>query len=99
MLQRTNAPEPGYEIILSQSELPASTAATWHVHPAVGIGVLLGSGKQLSRGQPTRRIIPSDRFQIGVNLPYSLQNGDAPLRVAFTYVKEKSESLTSPAPP
>ena len=99
VLQRMDAPEPGYEIILAQGDIPAGAAVAWHTHPGVETGVvLLGSGELSSRGQPTRRIVPGDSFQIAVGLPHALQNGDAPLRIASTYVVEKGKPLASPAP-
>ncbi len=99
VLQRMDAPEPGYEIILAQGDIPAGATVAWHTHPGVETAIVLqGSGELSARGQPVRRIAAGDSFQVATGLPHSLQNGDAPLRIASTYVVEKGKPLATPAP-
>jgi quercetin dioxygenase-like cupin family protein len=98
ILQRMDAPEPGYEIILAEGDVPAGAMVAWHTHFGVETAIILeGSGTLMMHGQANRSVIVNTSFQVPTALPHALQNGGAPMRIASTYVVEKGKPLAVPA--
>jgi quercetin dioxygenase-like cupin family protein len=99
-LQRLDFPPDRYASILMKGVIVPHGLVARHTHPGVEIGYVEAGQALLSvEGQPDRRLARGDSFSIPPRTPHSLRNLTAgPLIVLSTYVVERGQPLSTPAP-
>ena len=99
ILSKTEFPGDKYITLLARAEIAPGTTVPWHTHPGVETAYVLDGEANLSvRGLPDRKIMAADGFQIPLETPHSVRNGDKPLKIVVTYVVEKDKPLVTLVP-
>jgi quercetin dioxygenase-like cupin family protein len=99
-LQDAPFPPPVYHSVTVRTVVDPGGAVPPHTHPGVEMGYVLDGRAVLSvRGQPPRSLAAGDSFSIPARTVHSVQNaGPGPLTMLSTYVVEKGQPISSPAP-
>ena len=99
-LQRLDFPADRYASILMKGVIVPHGIVARHTHPGIEIGYVEAGQALLSvAGQADRRLGRGDSFAIPPRTPHSLRNLTAgPLVVLSTYVVERDQPLSTPAP-
>jgi quercetin dioxygenase-like cupin family protein len=99
ILQTTEFPGRRFASVLVEIEIEPNALVARHTHPGIESGYLVSGGLTLSvQGQPDRVLKPGDGYQVPPEMPHSVRNGSQKSRIAATFVVEKDQPLSSPAP-
>jgi quercetin dioxygenase-like cupin family protein len=100
VVQRADASFPGYEVVVSRTEVAPGSVAGWHTHPGDEIDyVLEGEAELLIAGQPPRRVAAGDSFVIPAGTVHDARNSaGTPVKVIGVFIVDKTKRLASPAP-
>lgn len=99
-LQDQPFPPPVYHSVTVRTVVDAGGEVLPHTHPGVEMGYVL-EGRAVLRvaGRPSRPLSAGDGFSIPPRTVHSVQNtGPGALTMLSTYVVEKGQPISSPAP-
>jgi quercetin dioxygenase-like cupin family protein len=99
-LQKIEAPDPSHTVESYLVTIAPHAVVPRHTHPGVEIGYLVSGGGTMSvAGEPERTIKTGDSWAIPAGKPHTFQNtGNQPETLVVTYVLEKGQPLSTPAP-
>jgi len=99
-LQDQPFPPPVYHSVTVRTLVDFGGEVLPHTHPGVEMGYVLHGGAVLRvAGQPPRHLNAGDSFAIPARTVHSVQNaGSGPLTMLSTYIVEKGQPISSPAP-
>ena len=99
-LQDQPFPPPVYQSVTVRTVVDAGGEVLPHTHPGVEMGYVLdGSAVLRVAGQPPRPLSAGDSFAIQARTVHSVQNaGSGPLTMLSTYIVDKGQPISSPAP-
>jgi len=99
-LQDQPFPPPVYHSVTVRTVVDAGGEVLPHTHPGVEMGyVLAGRAVLKIKGRPPRPLSAGDGFSIPTRTVHSVQNaGPGSLTMLSTYVVEKGQPISSPAP-
>ncbi len=99
-LQDQPFPPPVYQSVTVRTLVDAGGAVLPHTHPGVEMGYVLdGSAVLRVAGHPPRPLSAGDSFAIRARTVHSVQNaGSGPLTMLSTYIVDKDQPISSPAP-
>lgn len=97
MLMRTDAPTPGYEIVLVEGTVPVGGREGLHTHPGELVAYVQSGTIRLDHdGRESVVYEAGESFQVDANTVHEGVNiGDVPFVALATFVVEKGKPMTT----